>query len=129
MRREWRANDSVSLTFPVIPRRTWSRPEVAASSGRVAVERGPFVYCLEGVDNRGDVAQLSLPPTVTFEESWDDDLAAVRVTARGKRHTSQRDDLYSDWWDTTEDVELVAVPYFRWGNRGQSTMEVWIRER
>lgn len=128
VRQQWSAGDKVSLSFSIVPRRTWSRPEVAASSGRVAIERGPIVYCLEGVDNDGDVAQLSLSKTATLVDSWDEKLGAVRITADGERHASPRGALYSEWWDTTEGVTITATPYFQWGNRGVSTMEVWIRD-
>ncbi|AJW80718.1 glycoside hydrolase family 127 protein [Clavibacter michiganensis] len=128
VRRTWRAGDVITLTFAIVPRITRARPEVDAAAGRVALERGPLVYCLEGVDNAGDVAQLSIGDGAALRDEWDDDLQAVRVSVDGTRHLNTSSSLYSSAKDSVEDATITAVPYYQWGNRGKSTMEIWIRE-
>lgn len=126
--RQWQAGDVVALSFALVPRLTRARPEVDASAGRVAIERGPIVYCLEGVDNGGDVALLSLARDGVLGEAWDENLDVVRIVASGSRHASASQRLYSTTAETTEEAAIAAVPYYMWGNRGSSTMEIWIRE-
>ncbi|MDY0914555.1 glycoside hydrolase family 127 protein [Rathayibacter festucae] len=128
VRRQWQAGDVLGLSFAVMPRLTHSRPEVEASVGRVAIERGPIVYCVEGVDNGGDVALLSLARDGVLGDAWDEQSKTVRIVASGTRHVSASTDLYATTAEITEDAAIAAVPYYQWGNRGQSTMEVWIRE-
>jgi len=128
VRRAWRAGDVVTLSFAIEPRITRARPEVDAAAGRVALERGPLVYCLEGVDNEGDVAQLSIADGAALRDAWDDELQVIRVTTDGTRHLSASPSLYSPTRASTEDATITAVPYYQWGNRGKSTMEIWIRE-
>lgn len=125
--RQWAAGDSVVLTFPIEPRRTWANPAVVASGGRFAIERGPIVYCLEGVDNDGDVAALSLPTASTLHEVWNDDLQAVQVYAAGSRQVGNGEALYSRFPHRSEPATVTAVPYYQWNNRGPSTMDIWIR--
>jgi DUF1680 family protein len=128
VKRDWAPGDTVSLSFPITPRRTWAHAEIQASAGRVAIERGPLVYCVEGVDNGGDVARLSLSDTVGLQDRWNDELHAMEVVATGSRHHRPEAPLYSSIVDRTESTVITAVPYYQWGNRGQSTMEIWIRE-
>ena len=61
-RRQWRAGDVVQLTMPMPIRRIEAHPRVQADAGRVAIQRGPIVYCFEAVDNGGRVKDIVLPP-------------------------------------------------------------------
>lgn len=127
LHRQWSPGDSILLRFPITPRRTWANPAVEASGGRFAIERGPLVYCLEGVDNGGDVAELSLSTASTLHESWNDDIGAVQIFAAGSRHRGHGQELYSRFAPRTEPATVTAVPYYQWSNRERSTMEIWIR--
>lgn len=126
--REWHAGDTVTLDLCLSPRRTWSNLRVAENLGKVALELGPIVYCLEGVDHTAPVATLTLPRSAEITASRSDDADMVVLQAHGR--VEQWDDgaLYCSEPPATNTAELRAVPYATWGNRGQSDMTVWIRE-
>jgi len=128
VRQRWEAGDVVSFTFTMTPKFIRARPEVDAVIGRVAIERGPIVYCLEGVDNGGNVAHLSINSTAVFHDEWDAELQAVKVLMAGTRQRNNSKSLYSSSSTTVVNTTIVATPYYQWGNRGSSSMDVWIRE-
>jgi DUF1680 family protein len=126
--RAWHAGDKVTLDLGLAPRRTWSNLRVAENLGKVALERGPIVYCLEGVDHAAPVDTVTLSRDAEIAELLSGDTEMVVLTAQGL--VEQWDDgaLYRPAPPTTSQVELRAVPYASWGNRGQADMTVWIRE-
>ncbi len=127
VRRAFRAGDVVELDLPVRARWTWADPRVDAVRGQVAVERGPLVMALESTDLGEDVNLAAVEVGAAPLERDGQVLVPVRTSAPAER----------DWPfaaeptrpDTVEHVALVPlVPYHRWGNRGPSTMRVWIPE-
>ncbi len=117
IRRTWTAGDTVRLDLPMPVRRVVANPGVSADVRRMAIERGPIVYALEGVDNGGTVADLTLGSAATLGHEFKPDLLGgveiVTGTAvRGARPTA-----------------FVAVPYYAWANRGKGEMEVWLKEK
>jgi DUF1680 family protein len=111
IRREWRSGDTVELEFELPVRQIEGHPAITAVAGRVALERGPVVYCVEEVERRFVPAELTLAPTVRPVSQWQPDLLGGVVTLGwqddGRRHT--------------------AIPYFAWNNRGLAPMAVWLR--
>ena len=121
----WTRGDTVELELPMRPRWTWPHPEIDALRGQVAVERGPIVHCLESVDldEDVDVAQVVVdgPPS----EQDGQVLVPIRVLER-------LDAAWPYHGDAAPEVaasvvrQVPLVPYHRWGNRGPSTMRVWM---
>ena len=106
--REWRSGDVVTLGLPMPVRFVDADDRVEADRGKVALERGPLVYCLEQADNGTDVRQLTLTVPAEWQpEPRPDLLGGITVLTNG---------------------ELTAVPYFAWGHRGAGSMAVWLRE-
>ena len=106
--REWRSGDEVTLGLPMPVRFVEADDRVEADRGKVALERGPLVYCLEQADNGRDVRQFTLTtPAEWRTEPRPDLLGGITVLTNG---------------------ELTAVPYFAWGHRGAGSMAVWLRE-
>jgi DUF1680 family protein len=130
LEREWAAGDVITLELPLTAERIWANPAVTEDIGRVALRRGPLVYCLEGVDHPVPVAALSLPRAAGFDTEVDEDLNIEALVADGfaDRAPDGDDSLYRSTPPDQAPTRLRAVPYFAWANRGQSTMEVWIRE-
>ncbi len=138
--RSWRPGAVVVLTLPLAARFTNSDPRVDATRGAVAVERGPLVYCLEGVDHPGRrLDDLVVDPTVDPEVSAGHGvLGGVTILTLGGR---VRFRPTGEWWpyrphaadvdatDPTEQVQLTAVPYYTWGNRGAGAMRIWVPSR
>jgi hypothetical protein len=108
IRRTWQPGDVVELALPMPVRRVVSHPTVPANQGRVALQRGPLVYCVEGVDNGGRVSHLTLP-----------DGARLRVEARP-------DLLNGVTVIQADERGLVAIPYYAWSHRGEGEMAVWL---
>ena len=106
IRRNWHADDTIRLRLPTEVRRVTSREEVAENRGRAAVERGPLVYCVEGVDNGGSVEKVNLTPEAEFS-------------------VNRRDDLLGGI-NVIEWNGFTAVPYYAWSNRGVGDMAVWL---
>jgi len=129
--RKWSNGDSVDLDLAMPVLRVWSNPRVAANVGRVALQRGPIVYCLEGVDNSGRVRSMSLPPeTPVTAEHRPDLLGGVTVlTGRALARVPESWDgaLYKSGV-TYEELEFLAVPYCVWDNREPGPMVVWLPE-
>ncbi|WP_460798714.1 glycoside hydrolase family 127 protein [Microbacterium sp. GXF0217] len=129
LRRLWATGDVVSIEFAYAPRRTWADPRVAADAGRVALQLGPLVYCIEGVDHAVPVQFMMLPRGAELHVEEDPSLALSVIVAETEAEAPVPSrSLYADDMPQCQAQTLRAVPYFAWANRGQSTMSVWIRE-
>ena len=125
--RSWAAGDTLELDLDLVPRRAWANPLISSNAGKVALERGPIVYCLEGIDHPVRVSSLALPRSATITEDLDES-GQVVLRVLGVAVTTTDDQLYSAAPPTDSETELTAIPYAAWGNRGQSDMTVWIRD-
>jgi DUF1680 family protein len=107
--RDWKAGDEVELHFDMEPRLVRAHEAVEADRGRLAVERGPLVYCAEWPDNEGDVleATVAVGDELTTELRRDL-LGGIRVIRDG---------------------DLTLIPYYAWCHRGPGHMQVWMQER
>lgn len=106
-----------------------ANPEVRACSGKVCIQRGPVVYCLEEIDNGSNLSALSVDTAVSPGERESDIPGGLMITASGKRRRAWTDDkLYGEFPSQYEETVLQAVPCAFWGNREKGEMTVWIRE-
>ena len=123
-----RAGDVVELVLPIQPRVTVPDRRIDAVRGAVAVERGPLVLCVESVDLPGgvDVGDIELvaPPTVRTGESGVTALARVRADRPGGWPYGAADGAGED--AAGAELEIPLTPYHAWGNRGPTTMRVWL---
>jgi DUF1680 family protein len=123
--RTWKAGDVVRLTLPMPVERVYADPHVKADVGRVALQRGPVVYCLEGVDNGGQVRNLVLPRDEKLAASFERDLLGGVVAVHGKALATS---LGKENQRVTKPVSFQAVPYSTWDNRETGPMVVWLPE-
>ena len=128
LRRRWSRGDVVELDLEVAPFRVWAHPDVAAAAGKVALQRGPVVYCVEGVDHPHATGDLVLPREAALTEVTGDDEVVLTATGHVDTAPDGAGDLYRRTAPVPVPQALRAVPYASWGNRGQSTMNVWLRE-
>jgi DUF1680 family protein len=132
VKRVWQAGDKVTLYFPMPVERTAAHPEVRINAGRVALQRGPIVYCLEEVDNGPVLTDIALPLEPEFETSFEPELlgGVTVIKADAYRSSSDYDDprLYRPFTSSPQQVQITAVPYYAWNNRGRGEMLVWIRQ-
>lgn len=130
VKRAFREGDVIELAFDMAPYKVYATSRVPADTGCAAIQRGPVVYCVEGVDNEGDVLSLSLEEEgMVREEEFNPNLLGgiVPLTAEGWRIQPARE-LYSQKRPDREPVEIHLVPYYTWGNRGENQMRVWLPE-
>ena len=131
--RKWQSDDVVELAMPMPVQVIHANPIVHADVGRVALMRGPLVYCLESVDNRVDTRTLEIPIHPNFStDYWTERLDGVVVimgTATARGSDGWLDTLYraSDVNDVSRRAQqVVAIPYFANANRGPVQMAVWM---
>lgn len=118
--RKWKAGDVVTLELPMNVRRVFARQEVVDDRGKLAVERGPIVYCLEGKDQAGGtVFDKYIPAETRMEATMDSTLLGGVVVLTGKCREVAPD-------GSEKEVPFKAVPYATWNNRGSDQMAVWI---
>lgn len=132
IRRPWKAGDVIELTLPMEAHRVYAHPNLRAAAQKAAIQRGPLVYCLEAADNGEPISSISLSKSGEFTEAFEEGLlgGAVVVKAAGHRVDEQswNGGLYSRTRAAEQPVEVTAIPYYLWGNRGSSEMKVWIPE-
>jgi DUF1680 family protein len=127
LRRTWKAGDAIELDLPMDVRRVLSHEKVAANAGRVALERGPVVYCAEAVDNGGRVFNLVLPDDARLEARHRPDLlGGVTIVAGRALALHASEDGRSI---VTREQDFLAVPYYAWAHRGEGEMAVWLPRR
>ena len=105
------------------------RYEVDVNRGRLALTRGPLVYCLEQVDNGPDLDAVALASDGSFEPAEKPGLpgGVLALIGPGVRERAQTDSLYADEPPAKQEIKVTAVPYYAWNNRGPGEMLVWIR--
>ncbi len=129
--RRWSPGDVVALELPMPPERLRAHPDVRMDVGRVALQRGPLIYCVEEVDNPGGpVQRLTLPRDAAVSVERADALGGATVLKAPARVLvpAEGGALYSAAPPATRAATLTAVPYFLWANRGPGSMQVWIAE-
>jgi hypothetical protein len=129
--REWAAGDHVRLDLDMAVERVRAHPEVRQDAGRIALMRGPLVYCLEEADNPINLNRLHVPEQARFDCRFEPDLLGGVVTLSANVEADATADwagaLYRTEPAKAEPAPIKAIPYFAWDNREQGEMLVWLR--
>ncbi len=130
VKRFWKKGDVLELWLPMPVERVRAHPAVRDVAGKVALQRGPVVFCLEEVDNGPNLASLILPKDVKFSTTFEPDLLEGMVVISGEavRESRQSQELYSFARSERRKTFIKAIPYYAWNNRGAGEMTVWVRE-
>jgi DUF1680 family protein len=112
--RRWQAGDIIDLTLPMSVRRVVASEAVAEDKGKVAIEYGPVVYCVEAADNPA-VSDLTLPDAAALRVAYQPDLLNGVNVITGIVPTQ-----------AGQSTTLTAIPYYAWSNRGVGVMNVWL---
>ena len=121
--RRWKKGDKVEVHFDMEPRIVKANNKVEADRGRIAVERGPIVYCAEFPDNNFDIFSVFMNRNPKFEVVEKPDLLYGINQLKTGAQTLGYDDQGRL---TTTDVSLTLIPYYAWAHRGSGAMEVWL---
>jgi uncharacterized protein len=136
LERDWQSGDVVEYAMDLPVQVMWAHPAVRDLRGRVALQRGPLVYCVEGVDHPGlSLAAIQLTPKRAgsngFAVEYRDDLLGGVVVLRGQArlasHKGWERRLYRNRAPVMKPIEIVAVPYYAWDNRDAGEMRVWLQ--
>jgi DUF1680 family protein len=133
LRRRWGSGDRARLSLPMPVERIHAHPDVKMDIGRVALKRGPLIYCLEGVDNGGSpLNRFRLPPDAELRyearPEFFDGAGVIRAKAEISEVRDWGEALYRAAPPARRPAALTAIPYYLWDNREPGEMLVWIPE-
>jgi len=118
LQRNWQAGDVVELDLPMPVQRVLAHEKVQEDQGKVALMRGPLVYCLEGVDQPdADLTRVTLPKGAGLRAAPRADLLGGVTVIEGQALA-----------EGERPLALTAVPYYAWQNRDKGAMTVWIQQ-
>ena len=118
--RSWKKGDTIELDFPMDVRRIVANDNAEDDRGKVAFERGPIVFCLEGADQADHkVFNKYILDSAPVSAHFEQDLLNGVMVLEGLAKELQQD-------GEVKDVKFRAIPYSTWNNRGGEQMEVWI---
>lgn len=132
--RKWENNDEIEIEFNMSIRLWTAHPRVIADVNKVAVQRGPIVYCVEEVDNGNNLHLLRIPTNPEFNYAFDENLlgGVGVVELKGEKiiiKEKWEDTLYlADEVEEVEEVTIKMIPYYAWVNRTPGEMAVWMNK-
>ncbi|MBM4088304.1 MAG: glycoside hydrolase family 127 protein [Planctomycetes bacterium] len=121
--REWKPGDIVVLDLPMPVRRVRSHEQIEGNRGRVAFERGPLVYCVEGADHDGTVREMWVPDDTKLVARHTEDLLGGVTVLEGKASAVYRT---GDGTVASRSKAITMIPYYAWCHRGANEMAVWL---
>lgn len=134
----WEKEEEIKLDFPMETQYLRAHTGVKEDLGRLAIKRGPVVYCAEEIDNSADLKAYFINPkqkiirkTVNLQG---EELVMLEVACKKMKTDGQQETLYQEVTGTSldelmEEATLQLVPYYFWGNRGEGNMTVWLGMR
>lgn len=131
--RQWTEGDVLELELDFTPRRVYANPKVSKDVGKVALQCGPLVYCLEEVDNGKGLQRIYLPKDselkLAYQANKLEGINEIHTAGLRLRAPEENTDLYTfDTEKKYDPVDLTFIPYYAWANRGENEMTVWVHE-
>ncbi len=133
LKRKWKKEDEITCNFKMEAVLNQANPNVREDMGKVAVSRGPLVYCLEEADNGADLHQIRIHRDTAFAEQYEKDLlkGVVTLTCEGEKQTDtdwNENTLYRPYKEPVYEKKILKwIPYYSWANRNAGEMSVWVR--
>jgi DUF1680 family protein len=129
--RKWSKCDCIELILDMSVRRIYSNPSVSENMGKVALQRGPLVYCMEEIDNGDELHRISILRNSEIKEEFKPNLlnGVMCLKVNGMKIQDNWEELYRyDCCESYKLCEVTLIPYYLWANRNSGEMQVWIRE-
>ncbi|WP_039764235.1 glycoside hydrolase family 127 protein [Caldicellulosiruptor sp. F32] len=132
--RGWKSNDRIEIILPTQLKRAYSNPLVRENIGKVAIVKGPVVFCIEEADNGDNLHLVSVDRNSSLELQFDEKLLNGIYVVYAHGYKIRRDDFEDQLYKTDFEVryqptKVKFIPYFAWGNRGKGEMRVWVYEK
>jgi len=119
--RKWRKGDKIDINLPMKIRKVTADSRIESNNGRIAIERGPLVYCAEGADNNGKVLNFEIDKNAELQSEFRNNLlGGVTVLTADARKVDEK--------GKSIPAKLTMIPYYSWCNRGANEMAVWLKE-
>jgi hypothetical protein len=125
--KKWKKNDKVELTLPMEVRRVTANESLRDDNGKVALQRGPIMYCAEWKDNGGKTSNIIVPKDAVFETAFEPSLLNGVMVIKANIKSVNIDPASQNI--STESKTMTAIPYYSWANRGEGEMNVWFPEQ
>jgi len=127
LNKKWNKNDVIEVKLPMEVRKVVANEKVKSDIGKVALQRGPIMYCAEWVDNDGKASNLVMPVNTKFETEYKPDLLnGIEVLKANVPAILIEDNGEAI---ATKKQNFMAIPYYAWANRGKGEMMMWFPER
>jgi uncharacterized protein len=125
--RKWKKGDVVEVNLPMEVRKVVAKDNIKEDIGKVALQRGPIVYCAEWADNEGKASNILVPADASFTSEFKPDLLNGVTVIKSEVPIINIDPKGQNI--TTTKRTFTAIPYYAWANRGKGEMVVWFPER
>ena len=122
--REWKKDDLVQLNLPMGIKKVIAIDSIKDNRKRVALQRGPVIYCIEHADNNGKAMNIVIPDNTVFTAEKRDDLLNGIVTLSAEVPVAEPSADSTSI--VTKKRKITAIPYYSWNNRGPGQMQVWL---
>lgn len=123
----WKKNDQLEIKLPMETRRVVASDSIKWDAGRVALQRGPLMYCAEWIDNNGRTSNLIIPSDAEFTSTYKPELLNGVVLLKGTVPAVKVDQNGENI--STQKQPFTAIPYYAWANRGKGEMQLWFPEK
>jgi DUF1680 family protein len=120
LERKWKKGDVIELNIDMPVKLVAANKNVKADSGKIAIERGPLVYCAESIDNGVNVLDLCIP----VDSSWS--VENIPGLLHGIEVIKGKAFMHDDRSTKSREINFTAIPYYAWAHRGESKMAVWL---
>ncbi len=125
--KKWEKGDKVTIQFPMEIRKVVAKDDLKFDNGRIALQRGPIIYCVEGADNYDEAWNIIIPENASFvsiqKKILSENVVAIQTSVPVVNISSDRLSA------TTEIRTVTAIPYYTWANRGKNSMQVWLPQK
>jgi uncharacterized protein len=125
--KKWKNNDKIELTLPMDVQRVVANTAVSDDNGKIALQRGPLMYCAEWKDNDGKASNLIIPKGAIFSAEYKPELLNGVMVLKADVKAVNVDEAAQNI--STQNKTMTAIPYYAWANRGKGEMTVWFPEQ